>query len=435
LTPHPEYRRFGSNAWLLAEPGSEECSDGETTEMVDGIGADAPVIGARRPFIRRRTLLAAASVMPFTGGRARAADTQIVLGCSVPLSGPAAPTGITTQRTIDHALEQINAKGIMIGGAKHTMVAQYYDNKYVPAEAVTVVEKMLSDGVRYLFSSGSGNSVPIVEKTNELKCIQLSGASGKDHLTNPKFPYSFRVQPTNETAYAVYPWLRTKFPEIRRIANIGPSDEAGFTETADRRMLAGKNGFTSGASEFFKRGALDFYPVATRIVQDSPDLIDFGGTIGRDQGLAVKALHELGYKGKILLGYADAKSFVEIASPQAAEGTIMFDTLAEPQNEGEQKLYDWWIARYGPPMPLFAYLMWDWPFMLAQAIENAGTTETTKVADSLRSIEYHGLFGTERFGMKSVYGLDCSLTRDIPMSVIKGGKPAPLDVIPWPAGV
>ena len=366
---------------------------------------------------------------------ARADNKQILLGCSLPLSGPAAPTGITTQRTIEHALDLINAKGIQIGPDRYVITAQFYDNKYVPAEAVTVVEKMLSDGVRYLYSSGSGNSVPVVEKTTAVRCIQLSGASGKDHLTNPKYPYSFRVQPCNETAYAVYPWLKSAYPSIKRIANLGPSDEAGFTETQDRRMLAAKYGYVSGANEFFKRGALDFYPVATRLAQDNPDLIDFGGTIGRDQGLAVKALRELGYKGLILLGYADAKSFVDIAGPDAAEGTLMFDTLAEPQTDAEHQLTYWWLKKYGPPMPSFAYLMWDWPFILAQAIQEAQSVDTTKVADAMRKTVYHGLFGEERFGMKSVYGIDCSLTREIPMAVIKGGKPTPLDTVSWPAGV
>ena len=108
--------------------------------------------------------------------------------------------------------ELVNAKGIMIGGDRYIITPQFYDNKYVPAEAVTMVEKMLADGVRYLFSTGSGNSVPVVEKTTAVKCLQMSGASGKDHLTAPEFPYSFRVQPTNETAYAVYPWLKTTYP-------------------------------------------------------------------------------------------------------------------------------------------------------------------------------------------------------------------------------
>jgi branched-chain amino acid transport system substrate-binding protein len=387
-----------------------------------------------RLMLPRRAILTAAAAAAIARP-ARADEKQIVLGCSLPLSGPAAPTGITTQRTIEHALEQINAKGIEIGPDRYVIKAAFYDNKYVPAEAVTIVEKMLADGVRYLYSSGSGNSVPVVEKTTAVKCIQLSGASGKDHLTGPKFPYSFRVQPCNETAFAVYPWLKTAYPDVKRVANMGPSDEAGFTETEDRRMIAGKLGFTSGASEFFKRGALDFYPVATRLVGDKPDLIDFGGTIGRDQGLAVKALRELGYKGLILLGYADAKSFVDIAGPDTAEGTLLFDTLAEPQNDQERAFTDWWLGKYGPPMPSFAYLMWDWPFILAQAMREAQSVDTTKVADALRKTVYHGLFGEERFGMRSVYGIDSSITREIPIAVIKNGKPAPLAVVPWPEDV
>jgi hypothetical protein len=57
------------------------------------------------------------------------------------------------------------------------------------------------------------------------------------------------------------------------------------------------------------------------------------------------------------------------------------------------------------------------------------------VAEAMRTISYHGIFGDEKFGMKSVYGLDSSLTRQIPMSWIKGGKPTYLATIDWPAGV
>src|ERR1700733_3546111 len=177
----------------------------------------------------------------------------------------------------------------------------------------------------------------------------MSAASGKSHLTAPQFPYSFRVQPTNETAYAVYPWLKSTFPNVKRVAHMNPSDEAGFTESEDRRMIAERNGFTNVGNEYFKRGSTDMYPVATRLVGFTPDLIDFGGTIGRDQGLAAKALRELGYTGRIMLGYSDAKSFVDIAGKDAAEGTILFDTLAAPQNPAEKEFNDWWLAKYGPP--------------------------------------------------------------------------------------
>ncbi len=387
---------------------------------------------ARRGFVA----LGAAAAATGMGLRpAAAADKTIVLGCSIPLSGPAAPTGITTQRTIEHAVELINARGIMVGADRYTLVPEFYDNKYIPAEAVTVVEKMLADNVKFLFSSGSGNSVPVVGKTTEAKVLQLSGASGKEHLTGPKFPYSFRVQPTNETAYAVYPWLKTAFPDVKRVAHMNPSDEAGFTESEDRRMISAKNGFANVGNEYFKRGSTDMYPVATRLVGFNPDLIDFGGTIGRDQGLACKALRELGYKGHILLGYSDAKSFVDIAGPDAAEGALLFDTLAEPQTPEQHEIYDWWMKTYGAPFPSYVFLMWDWPFILADGIRKAQSVDPVAVAEALRTVVHQGIFGEERFGMKSVYGIDCSLTRQIPMSIVKNGKPAWLATIDWPAGV
>lgn len=388
--------------------------------------------------LARRDLLAlgvGAAALNIGSRAALAADKTIVLGCSIPLSGPAAPTGITTQRTLEHAFEIINAQGITVGGDRYTVTPQFFDNKYVPAEAVAIVEKMLADGVRFLFSSGSGNSVPVVGKTTEAKVLQMSGASGKGHLTGPQFPYSFRVQPTNETAYAVYPWIKTTYPEVKRVAHMNPSDEAGYTESEDRRMISERVGFQTVGNEYFKRGSTDMYPVATRLVGFNPDLIDFGGTIGRDQALAAKALRELGYKGKILLGYSDAKSFVDIAGPDAAEGTILFDTLAEPQTPEQKELVDWWMKKYGPPFPSFAFLMWDWPFIFAESIRKAQSVDPVKVADAMRTTVYKGIFGEERFGMKSVYGIDCSLTRQIPMSIIKNGKPAYLATVDWPAGV
>jgi branched-chain amino acid transport system substrate-binding protein len=384
---------------------------------------------------RRGLLLAAASVAVMTGRHARADNKEVAIGVSIPLTGPAAATGITTQRTLEHGAELINAEGIQIGPDRYTLKLAFYDNKYVPAEAVTIVEKMLADGTRFLVSLGSGNSVPVVAKTTAVKALQMSYASGKGHLTAPEFPLSFRVAPTNETAYAVYPWLRREYKDVQKIGHMNPSDEAGFTESEDRRMIAGKNGFTNVANEFFKRGSTDFYPVATRLVGADPDLIDFGGTIGRDQALGCKALRELGYKGKIMLGYSDAKSFVEVAGADAAEGTLMFDTLIDPQNPQQKELQEWWLKKYGPPFPSFAFSVWDTPFILAIGMKKAQSVDPEKIAEALRGAHWDGLYGPEAFGMKSIYGIDTTITRAIPIAVIKGGKPEQLTVVAWPPGV
>ena len=388
--------------------------------------------------ISRRSLLAASTAglaATLQNRRAFAESKEIVVGVSTPLTGPGAATGITVQRTLEHGVELINAEGIQIGPDRYTLKLAFYDNKYVPAEAVTIVEKLLADNVRFLISLGSGNSVPVVAKTNAVHALQLSFASGKGHLTAPEFPLSFRVAPTNETAYAVYPWLRTTYKDVQKVGHMNPSDEAGFTESEDRRMIAEKNGFKNIVNEYFKRGSTDFYPVATRLVGANPDLIDFGGTIGRDQSLGCKALRELGYKGKIMLGYSDAKSFVEVAGADAAEGTLLFDTLVDPQNKPQKDLQEWWLKKYGPPFPSFAYSVWDTPSILAMGMRKAQSIDPVKIAEVLRGAHWEGLYGPEAFGMKSVYGIDTSITRVIPIAMIKGGVPVQLAIVPWPEDV
>ena len=206
---------------------------------------------------RRRLLLAGASLTALGATQAHAQAKVIAVGVSLPLTGPGAATGITTQRTLERGVELINAEGIQIGPDRYTLKLSFYDNKYVPAEAVTIVEKMLADGTRFLISLGSGNSVPVVAKTTAVKALQMSYASGKAHLTSPDFPLSFRVAPTNETAYAVYPWLRATYKDVQKTGHMNPSDEAGFTESEDRRMIAEKNGFTNVANEYFKSGSTD----------------------------------------------------------------------------------------------------------------------------------------------------------------------------------
>ena len=116
-------------------------------------------------------------------------------------------------------------------------------------------------------------------------------------------------------------------------------DEAGFTESETRRTCAKNMGYKNVIDEYYKRGATDYYPVATKVVSKRPDFIDFGGTIGRDQALCVKALRELGYEGGIWIGYSDPAAFIKIAGAEAAEGVILFDCITEPSTPKQQELY------------------------------------------------------------------------------------------------
>ena len=364
--------------------------------------------------------------------QSQAAPKEFLVGCNFMLSGPAAFIGIATKQAVDRAAEVINEKGFMVQGQEYIVKPVYYDSKYVPAEALLNLEKMLTEGIKFVFSQGSGVTVPLVEKTTAAKMLMMASCSGSHHLTSPKYPYSFRSLPCNEAAFAMYPWLVKAYPQVKNVAHLNPSDEAGYTESETRVKCAKNVGLKNVANEYFKRGATDFYPVATRVLTTNPDLIDFGGTGGRDQGLLAKALREVGYKGMLAISYSDPGALVKVVG-DGAEGTLLPNTVAEPQNPKQQALHDWYIKKYGPPVSGILYEMYDPLFILVEAVKKANSFDPVKVSEAFRTIQYDSVLGPLYVGMEAVYGIKCTFCRPLPMGVVKDGKLKHLATLPWPS--
>jgi branched-chain amino acid transport system substrate-binding protein len=303
----------------------------------------------------------------------------------------------------------------------------------MPAESLSNLEKMLAQGIKFIMSTGALTSVPLVEKTTESKVLQLTVASGSTHLTNPKYPLSFRTAFCDEAAFALYPWLAKDYKQIKTTALLDPSDETGFVEAETRARVAKNVGFKVVSSEFFKRGATDYYPMATKLVAAKPDLIDLGGTAGRDQGLAIKALRELGYKGLIVASYVDPAALAEIAGKDAAEGVILNNSLTEPTNPRAKEVGDWYMKKYGDKAPGVFYDQYDQLFMLVEAVKKANSVDPVKVAEALRTVRMSSVFGEMYVDLEAVYGLKSNFCRPVPMGMMKNGKAIHLFNAPWPS--
>jgi branched-chain amino acid transport system substrate-binding protein len=366
-------------------------------------------------------------------GTAYSAPKELVVGGNFPLSGPAATLGIAAQRAVEHAAEVINQKGFTVGGEPYVLKVVLFDSKYVPAESLSNLEKMLAQGIRFIMSTGALTSVPLVEKTTESKVLQMTVASGSTHLTNPKYPLSFRAAFCDEAAFALYPWLAKDYKQIKTVALLNPSDETGFVEAETRGRVAKNVGFKVVSNEFFKRGSTDYYPMATKLVAAKPDAIDLGGTAGRDQGLAIKALRELGYKGLIVASYVDPAALAEIAGRDAVEGVILNNSLTEPTNQRAKEVGDWYAKKYGDKAPGVFYDQWDPLFMLIEAVKKANSVDPEKVAEALRTVQMPSVFGDMYVGLESLYGLKCNFCRPVPMGIMRNGKPAHLFNAPWPS--
>src|SRR5262245_14282084 len=95
-------------------------------------------------------LLALTLMLVAVPGPACAADV-IKFGVSTPLSGPAAPWGIPHKNATELIFDEVNQQGgLDIGGKKYKLEVIAYDHKYVIAEGVATVNRLIAkDGVKF----------------------------------------------------------------------------------------------------------------------------------------------------------------------------------------------------------------------------------------------------------------------------------------------
>src|SRR5215471_4486848 len=96
-------------------------------------------------------LLGAAALVAGSTASGLAADV-IKFGISTPLSGPAAPWGIPHKNAIELIFDETNAQGgLDVGGKKYKLEIIAYDHKYVIAEGVATVNRLIAkDDVKYM---------------------------------------------------------------------------------------------------------------------------------------------------------------------------------------------------------------------------------------------------------------------------------------------
>jgi branched-chain amino acid transport system substrate-binding protein len=193
--------------------------------------------GAR---IRRRQVLLGAAATAFVT-RARAAETKtIVFGGSVPLSGPAAETGLNVNNGYLTAVSYLNdvLGGVEIAGDKYKLDLKLFDDASDPSRATTLLQRQIDDGTQFFLGSFGSNIVlptaAIVERSRKLM-VQTGG--GSDQIFNQRFTHNFGMYPRAsrqfETTAALFATLTPK-PETFSVILTNDA----FSKTATQGAIA-----------------------------------------------------------------------------------------------------------------------------------------------------------------------------------------------------
>src|SRR5437899_11878358 len=339
-------------------------------------------------FVTWTTVLAAAVRMPGTPGTAVAADV-IKFGISTPLSGPAAPWGIPHKNATELIFDEINGQGgLEVGGKKYKLEVVAYDHKYVIAEGVATVNRLIAkDGVKYVSVLGGAVVKANQATVNENGVLNLPLAYAEG-LVSPKNPLTFHSFPAPPETTTFWKWVKERHPEIKSVATIAPNDDTGWWSIKVETNFVEKLGYQVAAKEFFERSVTDFNPVLLRILAQKPDIISVNAAPAGSVGLIIKQARELGFKGRFIhIGQVDTSVVSSIAGKANVEGMWVHGYVQNPLPESVKS----WQARYTEKYGGWNATSIDFAnpaFAFVAAVKKAQSVDPKKVADALGVVEF-----------------------------------------------
>lgn len=336
----------------------------------------------------------------FSGVGALAQETM-VFGGNYELSGYASSYGVALSEGLELAIDHLNEQDGVLGQQVEMLLI---DNKSDKTETASVATRMISEGVVGILGPGATDVVnaekPIVLEAGIPTMIPAATADDTTLLEDGtvseniyRLAFTYTYQATAAARFSYNDLEGTRAVVLTDSANdysTGQSDP--FIKEFERL------GGTIVKQEFYQAGDTDFSAILTGLVQEEFDVI-YLPAFYTEGGLITKQAREMGLAQPILSGHGFAtETFVELAGQSNATDvyyTSQFYPGAEDENV--QNFVAAYEEKFNKTPDTFGAFGYDATFVLAEAIERAGTTDAAAVNAALAETKYEGLTGLVEF--------------------------------------
>lgn len=343
------------------------------------------------------------------------ADT-IKIGVAAPFTGDYAQFGEYTKHGVELAVEEINAAGGILG--KQIEIV-YGDDKGDSKEAVSVAQKFASDssitGIVGHFFSGCTLAAGPIYQQNNIPAIAVAS-------TNPDVPkigdYIYRINVGDNYQGSQLAELLTskgysKVSLIYDNSDYGKGVSDVFTDS-----FTGLGGEVLVNESYIGGQDKDFSIILTKIKDSETELIILASYYS-EAALIVKQAKNLGLD---IPFYASdslyTEDFINLAGSDA-EGThvVCYFHESDP-SEAAQEFIKKFTEKYDQKVDSWSPYCYDAMYVMAKAIEKAGTTDRTAVKEAIASTTgFQGATGVTSFeGSREPVG------KDLIILIVKDGE-------------
>ena len=323
------------------------------------------------------------------------ASNPIKVGEIASLTGKEAAFGQSSHKGTLLAIEELNAKGGVLGRPLELVVE---DNQSRAGESATVARKLISREkvVAILGEVASSRSLEIAPVAQRAKIPMISPSS-----TNPKVTevgdYIFRVcfiDPFQGTVMAKFAKDTLMAKRVAVVTSVSSAYSVGLAKYFKERFTA--DGGEIALEQKYAEGDKDFKAQLTAVRAAGVDAIFVPGYY-TEAALITRQARELGLKIPLFGGDGwEAPQLLEIGG-KAIEGTY-YSTHFSPEDTSPlvQSFVAAFRARWNGDSPdAMAALGYDSALVLADSLRRAGTTEPAALRDAIAATkDFNGVTGT-----------------------------------------
>ncbi len=344
--------------------------------------------------IKRLVSILLCVMMLAMGASAALAEDTIKIGHITPLTGAIAAYGVAVSNGVNLAAAEINAAGGVLGKQIEVITK---DNQFDVAETVSAFNTLLGEDVVAMIGAiASSRTAAITSLANDEGIVLITATSTADAITT-------------EDDYVFRACFKDSFQG--KMCAAFAADQ-GWTKAAI--LYANGDAYSSGLRDAFVAAAPD-YGIEIVAEQSTSDTqaVDFSSQLATITASGAEVLfapyyydtvgpkiipqaREAGFEGAIVGadGFDGTEAYA--VGDLAAYSDVYFTNHYSPEDPAEkvQNFIAAYSEAYDPAsLNALAALAYDAMYMVADAIETAGSTDLDAIRDAMAGMHYVGVTG------------------------------------------
>ena len=352
--------------------------------------------------VKFNAVVAAAALL--TAGAASAQDMVVKIGHVGPTSGGIAHLGKDNEMGARMAIDELNAKGVTIGGKKAKFELLAEDDAADPKQGTAVAQKLVDSKVNGVIGHlNSGTTIPASKIYSDAGIPQISPSATNPKYTRNGYKTAFRVVADDVHLGGTLGRYAVNTLKGKSIAVIDDRTAYGQGVAEEFAKAVKAAGGKIAEQQFTNDKATDFTAILPAIKAKNPDVVFYGG-MDAVAGPMIRQMKQLGINAKFMGG--DGICSGEL--PKLAAGAMADDQVicAEAggvegeQKAGMEKFKADFKKKFNADVQIYAPYVYDAVMVMADSMVKAGSADPAKYLPVLAKANYKGVTGTIAFDEK-----------------------------------